>query len=304
VVRIEPLDGPPRRVDPARATSRTTAVMVVRLDEPLSYDHTADDEDVIPVRVIRARRFAGHACQLPIDRVDPAHDGVAAIANFSSSQALAEGLSLHLTIEASEGHPRVTRGDGWHFAARSDGWFETRLFAPVEDPAPSDVTLAQLTVTPDRYELLDLRPLPAALAVDDELARISAAAATIASLLADDPAVPLLREVKHLAGAPRVQPALVRKLHELARIQQSRLYMGPVRRSWLERLDQAVGSVAAAETPTRRQLATMAFAISGLAFAFAAEHPSRPTAHPSPPPPAGAAASTTAPADPTRKPRP
>src|SRR5262249_21343770 len=145
--------------------------MHVRLDQQLSYDHSDTDTDVIPERPIRVRRFAGHDCRLGIDIVDPGHDGAASIANFSSNLALPGGLLLHLTAEVTDGEPRVARGDGWHFAARSDGYVDPRLFAPVEEPPASEVALARLMMHAHGHDLVDLRPVPAALAVDDELAR-------------------------------------------------------------------------------------------------------------------------------------
>lgn len=284
IVRIEHFAAGLAPSDHRRFSTHAKAVMVVRLDQPLSNDHAFDSEDVIPERVIRARRFAGHTCRLPIERVNPARDGAASIANFSSGQPLAEGLSLHLTIESSEPEPQIVRGDGWHFAARGDGWFETRLFAPVEEAAASEVPLAQLTVTGDHHELIDLRPLPAALAVDDELARITAAASTLTDLLGDDPAAPLARVVARLAGTPRVQSTLLPRLGDLARVQSSRLAAGAAPRSWLDRLYHAVTEVEVPESPPRRQLATIAFALGGLAFAFAAEPPPAPSAPAKPSP--------------------
>jgi hypothetical protein len=250
--------------------------MLVRLDQPLSNDHAAD-EDVIPERRIRARRFAGHTCRLAIDSVDPTGDGVASIANFSSALALPDGLSLHLTRESSDGPAHVVRGDGWHFAARSDGWFETRLFAPVEEALASEVALARLSVTPRHHELIDLRPLPAALAMDEDLARIASAATTLAAILGDDPVTDALRDAAALAGYSRVQRRLLQRLDELAHVEPSRLRTSAACRRWLEQLGHAVTSVAT-DDPTRRQLATIAFAISGLAFAFAAEPLSSPAA--------------------------
>ena len=250
--------------------------------------------------MIRVRRFAGHTCRLPIDTVDPARDGAASIASFASGQALAEGLALHLTVEHTEA--RIVRGDGWHFAARGDGWYETRLFAPVEEAAASEVPLARLVASGSGHELLDLRPLPAALAVDDELARIAEAACTIASLLGDDPALPLLSDIAELAGTRRVQPALLRKLHELSQVPYSKLSAGAIRRAWLERLDQAVAAAtdtSSYDSRTRRQIASIAFAIGGLAYAFAAEPSTRPRPPSAPPAPAPGAA---APASPTTPP--
>ncbi|HEY6177690.1 MAG TPA: hypothetical protein VIX73_24700, partial [Kofleriaceae bacterium] len=184
IVRIERGVAAPAalRRAPSDAPAR---VMHVRLDQPLSYDHAAADTDVIPEHPIRVRRFIGHECRLGIDVINPPRDGAASIANFPSGLALPGGLSIHLTTEVAGGEPRIARGDGWHFAARSDGYVDTRLFAPVEDPPASEVALARLTVHAGSHELVDLRPMPAALAVEDELVRIAAAASTIAAQLGD-----------------------------------------------------------------------------------------------------------------------
>lgn len=297
IVRIEQLPrglaaGERRR---ASGSPAAAATMLVRLDQPLSFDHAPTDVDVIPERLIRVRRFAGHECRLPIDVVDPAGDGAASLDNFTSGLALPQGqphprgLALHLTIEKSDGEPRIGRGDGWHFAARSDGFVETRLFAPVEDEPASEVPLAQLKLCADRHELVDLRPLPAALAVDDELERIGAAAATLAGLLDDDPAADLVKDVASLASFARVQPGLVERLYELAVASHSKLHASPAARPWLERLEAAVAEVETDTEPTRRQLARIGFAISGLAFAFSTSAPapyptSRPGSSTKPPP--------------------
>jgi len=284
IVRVEHLPGGLEVGEWRRAGTPATPTMVVRLDQPLSYDHAVGDEEVIPERPIRVRRFAGHACRLGIDRIDPAHDGAASIANFSFAQQLPDGLSLHLTLEESDGQARLERGDGWHFAARSDGWVETRLFAPVEDEPASEVPLARLTVNAHGYELIDLRPLPAALAVDGELARIGAAATAIARLLGDDPASHVASDAARLSGHARVQPRLLPRLHELAKV-HSKLHATPACRPWLEQLDRAVAEVGAGNAPTRRQFATIAFSIGGLAFAFSTTH-SRDPGVPQPPRPA------------------
>jgi hypothetical protein len=255
--------------------------MHVRLDQPLSYDHAAADSDVMPERAIRVRRFLGHECRLGIDPVDPARDGVASLANFSTGLALPGGLAIHLTTEATDREPRVARGDGWHFAARSDGYVDTRLFAPVEDPPASEVALAQLTVDAHGYDLVDVRPMPAALAVDDELARIAAAASMVAAILGDGPAGRIAGDIARLAGAPRVQPGLIDRLRELAQAHRTRLAAGAVRRAWLDRLARAVAAIADGCEPTRRELAAIGFAIGGLAYALSLDH----AALPSPPAP-------------------
>lgn len=293
IVRIERSAGELAAGARRRMSAPGTRTMLVRLDQPLSYDHAADDEEVIPERLIRVRRFAGHQCRLGIDVVDPVHHGAASIANFSPALTLPDGLALHLTVEKADGPPWLERGDGWHFAARSDGFVETRLFAPVEEQPMSEVPLAQLTITAQDHqptitaqdhELIDLRPLPAALSVDDELARIGSAGFTIAELLGDDPAAQAAKDVASLSRYARVQPRLVQRLRELAQTDRSRLHASPVCRPWLERLDRAVSEIGAGDEPTRRQVAAIGFAITGLAFAFSTEHPA-PSAPASPPPP-------------------
>ncbi|HEX3762049.1 MAG TPA: hypothetical protein VHW23_25285 [Kofleriaceae bacterium] len=271
IVRIEPLTG------------NGPALMAVRLDQPLSYDHASGD-DAVPERVIRARRYAGHKCRLAIDRVDPARDGAAAIASFSSGLALPHGLSIHLTIEKAAGTPQLTRGDGWNFAARSDGFVETRLFAAVDDEPASEVPLALLTLSAHGHELIDLRPVPAGLAADEPLARIREAASALAGALGEDPALPVIKHAAALAGYPRVQPCLVRRLGELAHTHHSKLHGSAACRYWLERLREAVGAVAGHE-PTRRQLTAISCALDGLTFAFTSAQPPHRAAPSTQPPP-------------------
>jgi hypothetical protein len=258
--------------------------MAVRLDLPLSHNHDSGD-DAVPERLIRVRRYAGHRCKQPIDRVDPALAGAASIANFSSGLALPHGLSIHLTLDRSAGAPHLTRGDGWNFAARSDGFVETRLFAAVDDEPASEVALAQLTLSAHGHELIDLRPVPAGLAVDDQLARIQEAASTIAGALGEDPASPAVRHAAALAGHPRVQPGLVLRLGELAHTHHTKLHGSAACRYWLDRLREAVHAVAAGHEPTRRQLAAISFALDGLAFAFTTAQPPHRPAPPTQPQP-------------------
>jgi hypothetical protein len=274
IVRIEPLPG----AEHAAGTAR----MAVRLDQPLSYDH-ASGARAVPLRLVRARRYAGHRCRQPIERVDPARDGAASIASFASGIALAHGLSLHLTIERATSGPRLNRGDGWNFAARSDGFVETRLFAAVDDEPASEVSLAQLTLSAHGYELIDLRPVPAGLAADEPLARIQAAAASLAAGLAGDPALPVLEHAASLAGYPRAQRRLLLRLGELVHAQGSRLQASAATRFWLERLREAVASVGDHE-PSRRQLTAISSALDGLAFAFTCPQPAQRAAPASPPP--------------------
>lgn len=271
--------------------------MLVRLDQPLSHPHAKDSEEVVPARPIRVRRFAGHDCRLAIDRIDPARDVAASLASFPSSRlALPGGLVLHLTIERAETEPRIHPGDGWHFAAHSDGSFETCMFAPVEDEPASEVPLAQLTLHADHYELLDLRPVPASLAIDAELARIGSAGSAITELLGHGELTQVLGEIVRLSGSPRVQRALVQQLADLVDSRHPRLHANPRCRPWLQQLRNALAEVSAWATPdpasgreptadaepTRRQVTAIAFALGGLAAALSAEDPSH-TPEPKPP---------------------
>lgn len=265
IVRIEPLLGPiPPTEPPAAPLSHR---MIVRLDQPLAYAHAAG-EVVIPERLIRVRRFAGHACRVPIEGIHVQRDRAASLEGFSAGTELPHGLAFHLTTECGA-QPRLERGDGWHFAARGDGFVETRLYAPVEEELASDVVLAQLTLRAGGYELLDLRPMPAALAVDDELARIGAAAAMIAALLDGDPAKQLLTSVVAATDYARAQKELVPLLRQLAVAPQSRLRASIPCRPWLARLEAAVMAVTTDSEPNRRELAAIDFALTGLAYAFA-----------------------------------
>jgi len=275
VVRVEPL--------PSTEPGGTPARMAVRLDQPLSYDHASGDH-AVPERLIRARRYAGHKCRQPIDRVDPARDGVASIANFASGLALPHGLALHLTIEQAAGAPRLTRGDGWNFAARSDGFVETRLFAAVDDEPASEVPLALLTLSAHGHELIDLRPMPAGLAADEPLARIQAAAGALAGALGDDPALPVIEHAAALAGYPRAQRGLLVRLGELAHTHPTKLHVSAACRYWLDRLREAVAGVGDHE-PTLRQLTAISGALDGLTFAFTSAQPPHRRAPSTQPPP-------------------
>ena len=283
VVRIEPLAATAASSGPTGAPDRMPERMAVRLDQPLSYDHAGGDH-AVPERLIRARRYAGHKCRQPVDRVDPARDGVASIANFASGLALPHGLSLHLTIEQAAGAPRLTRGDGWNFAARSDGFVETRLFAAVDDEPASELPLALLTLSAHGHELIDLRPVPAGLAADEPLARIRAAAEALAGALGDDPALPVIEHAGALAGYPRAQRCLLVRLGALAHTHPTKLHVTAACRYWLERLREAVAAVGDHE-PSLRQLTAISGALDGLTFAFTTAQPPHRLAPSTQPPP-------------------
>lgn len=289
VVRIERAPRVPRRPLLAQARSRKKETvspgrMLVRFDQPLSYDHPAEVTELVPERTIRARRFAGHDCRLDIESIDAAHGELASLSSFAVGTEIGAGLSLHLTIDRSEGGVHIERGQGWQFAARSDGFVETRMFASVDDEPACEAPLAQLIVDAEHYELIDLRPLPAAAALHEELARIEAAAIAIATQLGPVPAAQLLDEVAKLSRHPRIQRQLVRRLRELTRSHPPSLDASPACAAWLDRLRHAIDAVRAWESassrvePTRREVAMIAFALGGLAFAASAERPAEPAA--------------------------
>jgi hypothetical protein len=153
------------------------------------------------------------------------------------------------------------------------------MYAPVEDPPASELALAQLTINAEGYALIDLRPVPAALAIDDELARIGAAATALAESLGNDPAVKLVAEIARLTAYPRVQPQLLLRLEQLVVAQHSKLYLSPPCRAWLDRLARAVNDVTPGDdasggsAPTRRQIAAIGFAIGGLAYVSEVKKP-------------------------------
>ncbi|MEO7731176.1 MAG: hypothetical protein ABIY55_09410, partial [Kofleriaceae bacterium] len=116
IVRIEPLTGPIPPPEHGQASPPGTQPMIVRLDQPLSYDHAAG-ERVIPERPIRVRRFADHACRVAIEGIDVKRDRAASLEGFRFATALPHGLSIHLTTEGGAA-PRLERsGDGWHIVA-------------------------------------------------------------------------------------------------------------------------------------------------------------------------------------------
>lgn len=135
--------------------------MTLRLDRPLSYPHGREAR-VLPQRLIKARRYAGHACAADVVDIDPSKPDGLEIPGLGVK--LPSGLSLHLTFEPTTERtavPTAVPGDGWTFAARASGWVETRAFAPVLE-GPGGVTpLARLTLTGGgAFTLEDIRPTP------------------------------------------------------------------------------------------------------------------------------------------------
>ncbi len=133
--------------------------MTVRLDQPLSYPHKLGAR-VVPQRLIKARRYAGHVCRAAIAKIDPSHPGGLDLPG--EGVKLPCGLYLHLSLEPEDGKdvpPIVIPGDGWSFAVRANGWVETRVFASVESSPEGVVPLAKFQLEPDGSFLLeDCRP--------------------------------------------------------------------------------------------------------------------------------------------------
>jgi hypothetical protein len=186
--------------------------MTLRLDRPLSFEHAAGDV-VVPERLIRARRYEGHACSVHIDTVDPAFQPTRKHPegpySLGGSFVLPTGLSLRLSVVAPE-EPKVVRGDGWTFAARAGGWVEAPVFAPAQNVPRGFAPLAELRLLGEGgYELIDIRPVPAPRAHHGWLAIIADAADEIAAQLPDTGASAIAQQIAKLARYPRAQRRLV-----------------------------------------------------------------------------------------------
>jgi hypothetical protein len=144
----------------------TVPVMIIRLDEPLSYEHTAGLDTVTPARVIRAQRFAGHESCVHIGGVNECDETGDGPCCLTRPLKLPSGLELFLTTPFTGNGkvvpPTIEPGDGWRFAVRGSGWVDRLVFAPVESRYRCRTLLAsfqrdsegQFTAIEDR------RPIP------------------------------------------------------------------------------------------------------------------------------------------------
>jgi hypothetical protein len=162
------------------------SVMFVRLDEPLSYEHTAGIDTVTPARVIRAQRFAGHACDVHIGSVRICGEDGDGPCCLTGPLRLPSGLELFLTTPFTGGDkvvpPTLVPGDGWRFVARGSGWVDRPVFAPVEPRYRCRTALASFQWNSKSYfkDMEDLRPIPRGCHEDIHRALIRQACHTIA----------------------------------------------------------------------------------------------------------------------------
>lgn len=250
--------------------------MTVRLDQALTFDHCAGDI-VVPMRMIKARRYRGHECSVEIDRLDPSvcPDSVEHYGPYSleGGVALENGLMIRLSVESSledkDVEPSLIPGDAWTFAARCGGWVETRVFAPVERVPRGCVQLAKRG-GPGSTPVIDARPVPAAHAQRPWLDMIRASMEDIAPYLTTEPTT-LTDQFSALAGANRAQVGLLGAINGLqqslsAAFSQDARCKGP-----LTQLSAAINAVpsnaSTLECPRAIDLACIAVALERLAFA-------------------------------------
>ncbi|HEY5955632.1 MAG TPA: hypothetical protein VIV60_03720, partial [Polyangiaceae bacterium] len=193
--------------------------MTIRLDQPLSFEHRKHSR-VVPLRLVRARRFVGHICSLEIDRLDPRvcpnrteHYGPYSLEGGS---VLDRGLMIRISVESNRDRrvpePHFLPGDGWTFAARFGGWVESRVFAPVERVPRGMVQLAKCSNHPSQ-RVVDMRPLPVSHTQKPWLDMLCASIEEIAPYLVPDP-VPLSKHFVALAGYNRAQVGLIGALED------------------------------------------------------------------------------------------
>ncbi|WP_437729239.1 hypothetical protein [Sorangium sp. So ce861] len=247
------------------------ATMTLRLDRPLSFDHGERDK-VVPERLIRARRYQGHACRVPIDTLDPSFQPATRCPegpySLGGTLALPSGLSLRLSVDGAE--PTVVRGDGWTFAARAGGWVEAPVFAPVDEVPRGWAKLAELTLSEEGgYELVDLRPVPAPRAHHGWLAILGEAAGEIATLLGDDEGASTASWIGAMARYPRAQRQLVPAIASLASRRPERFDGSAACVRALEALGRAAAAVADAESPTDAELSRISAVMERLAVVLA-----------------------------------
>jgi hypothetical protein len=178
--------------DDGEENGEAVPVMIVRLDEPLSYEHTAGIDIVTPARVLRAQRFAGHEHGVHIGGVSSCNDSADGPCCLSGPLKLPSGLELFLTTPfTGDGEvvpPAVVPGDGWRFAARGSGWVDRLVFAPVEPRYRCRTLLATFAWSPDGQftDVEDRRPLPRGCHEDVYRTAIRHACRTIARRFPDE----------------------------------------------------------------------------------------------------------------------
>lgn len=259
------------------------ATMTLVLDEPLSYEHWVGAM-VIPGRKIRVRRFEGHACEVPIDVVNPSSapspDEPSSPYDGGGRQPLiSSGLSLMLAFEhGGEDHacPVGVRGDGWTFAARAGGWVERPVFAPVDEDQRACSPLAQIRWGKESCEVIDMRPVPAPHAQHGWLADIADTADEIDAAGLADRAARVAESARRAEGM-RAQRGLVNEIRALVEELSGKFGDRPVCARACANLDRAVRAVNDAEIPTAAELSRIASAMERLSTAlFLASRPHEP----------------------------
>lgn len=195
----------------AKAKEETEAVMIVRLDEPLSYEHAIGCK-VTPARVIRAQRFAGYEYRVPIGSVSKCHEGGDGPCCLTDPPKLPSGLELFLTRPFTGDEATVVPGDGWRFAARGSGQVDRPVFAPVEPRHRCYTPLASFWQELDGDITLhqDLRPLPRGCQEDVCRSRIRHACLVIAQRLPKEEIGKVARDIHGALEQQRLVPLLSR----------------------------------------------------------------------------------------------
>lgn len=278
------------------------STMTLILSEPLSCEYKAH-APVVPARPIRARRYEGHACAVPVDTVDPSVDParkhIQSPYDLGGKQPLVPtGLSLLLSVEETSlvGIP----GDGWTFAARAGGWVERPIFAPVDEVQRGCAPLAKLRWREDgSVKVTDVRPVPAPHAHHGWLADIADTADELAASTHAEHAESVAR-IARRADGKRAQRDLVHEIGLLAEDFSGWASPHTARGRAVRLLQAAVTAVHKPELPEAHHLSRIASAMERLASAVAmAER--EPAKHGEPHPGPGSAAGAPPAPAPTQK---
>ncbi len=190
--------------------------MTLRLDIPLSADHSKCCDDVRPERVIKVRRYAGHECFAKLRAVWPCCSDTGGVCCMRPSFTLPSGLEVVLTYRGGTA-PKYTPGEWWSFAARVGGWYEMRVFADPRDSLRGASLLALILPPsePIPHQFIDLRPVPAMFDQAGLLAEIGSASAELAEYFAGK-AQSRFDRAAVLAAFPRLQVSVMH--HETAQL--------------------------------------------------------------------------------------
>lgn len=208
-------------------TKHTT--MTLRLDTPLSADHSKCCDEVRPARDIKVRRYSGHECQAKLQALWPCCADTGGVCCLKPSFTFPSGLEVVLTYRGgTEAH--FQSGDAWTFAARAGGWYEQRVFVDPDEAIVGVTPLAMILSAKGNhlgYQFHDIRPIPAAFDQTAILAEIHHSCAELATYFLGTTAQQLA-EAAQLALFPRLQanvavavigwqPGLVELLYQIAR---------------------------------------------------------------------------------------